>query len=262
MTLVEKLEYDQQSPALVNFIESLNNVYTKKYYLEYLKKFMKFYRIENAQELLLLDPKVTTENIITFILSCRKAGRAQGTIHQYYVAIKHFYEINDAILNWKKIKKFAGKFTCKRANDRPYFHEEIHKLLEYATFRERVLILLMASAGLRVGALPSLRVGHLEYLEKHGIYKINVYADSEDEKDKYFSFCSKECAAAIDSYINYRKTRLHEEITDDFPLLVNLSDKEKGFNGSVQKIMSVANIQKTISRLLEDTGMRQFLRSY
>jgi hypothetical protein len=69
---------EQSSPALVNFLESLSNSeYTRRSYLNQLKKFMKF-NIEDPQELLLWDPKVIADNIIRFVISCRNAGRAQN----------------------------------------------------------------------------------------------------------------------------------------------------------------------------------------
>jgi integrase len=55
---------------------------------------------------------------------------------------------------------FVGKSKAKRANDRPYTHQEIHRLIEAASYRQKVLVLLMCSTGLRVGAIPSLNVGH------------------------------------------------------------------------------------------------------
>jgi integrase len=47
------------------------------------------------------------------------------------------------------------------SGDKPYTHEQIAKLLEYTDIRTKVIILVMASAGLRLGALPLLRVGDL-----------------------------------------------------------------------------------------------------
>ena len=45
----------------------------------------------------------------------------------------------------------------KRARkDRAYTHEEIGKMLEIADERMRAVILLLASTGMRIGAIPSL----------------------------------------------------------------------------------------------------------
>lgn len=42
--------------------------------------------------------------------------------------------------------------------DRAYTHEEISKLLEVAELRMRVVILLLASSGVRLGAIPLLKL--------------------------------------------------------------------------------------------------------
>ncbi len=93
--------------------------------------------------------------------------------------MNHFYGINDIVINPKKISKFlsnddrrlqqeqeAFDFNIKATgdntndnhnsgntsgdNDRPYTRAEIAKLLEYSDLRTEAIILIMASAGLRL----------------------------------------------------------------------------------------------------------------
>jgi site-specific recombinase XerD len=246
-----------ESPALTNFIESLSNSKdTRGVYLANLRKFMRFSNVDSPEELLSWDPKVIENRIITYVVSCRNRGRAQRSINVYFAVIKHFFKMNDINtgINWDKIKRFVGKANGKRAIDRPYSYEEIHKLLEYSTPRERVLILLQCSAGLRAGGIPYLKVGHLRKIPEHGIYEITVYAGTDDE---YITYCSVECAAAIDSYLEFRKVRLNETITEDSPLVINLADKEHGNNGkNTSQAITVENVQQVIYRLLKDVGLR------
>jgi integrase len=68
--------------------------------------------------------------------------------------------MNDVLLNWKKLHKFKGKHRSV-AEDKPYSRDQIKTLLEYANLRDKSIILLMASAGLRRGALPILKVQDL-----------------------------------------------------------------------------------------------------
>ena len=62
------------------------------------------------------------------------------------------------------------------SGEKPYTYEQIAELLEYADIRTKVIILVMASAGLRLGAL--LRVRDLIEVSKHNVYQIRVYANS------------------------------------------------------------------------------------
>jgi hypothetical protein len=62
----------------------------------------------------------------------------------------------------------------------------------------------MTSSGLRYGAVNILKIGDLEKIEKYNLYKITAYRKSK--KFKYYTFCSLECSALIDSYLSYRKS--------------------------------------------------------
>jgi hypothetical protein len=66
----------------------------------------------------------------------------------------------------------------------------------------------MSSAGLRRGALPSLRIGDLEKIDKYSLYKISVY---KKEQEAYFTFCTPECTKLLDQYFDHR-ARLGEKL--------------------------------------------------
>jgi integrase len=156
-------------------------------------------------------------------------------------------------LNWKKIHSFEGEKE-KQTEDRPYTHSEIQLLLQRTSPRNRAIILLMCSAGLRVGAL-SLRIRDLEAIDKYGIYKLNVYATSK--KSRYFSFCSVECRKEIDSYLEWRR-RWGERLEPDSPLF------QRDFNSRAERDRSkervnpfqTDTIRWFVCMLLRDTGIR------
>jgi len=80
--------------------------------------------------------------------------------------------MNDIRINEPKIDKFLGERTCK-IKDRTYTHEVIKKLIDAADIRVKIIILLMASTGMRVGAVSNIQLKHLEEIE--GLYKVTVY---------------------------------------------------------------------------------------
>ena len=161
-------------------------------------------------------------------------------VSTYVAAIGKFYTMNDVTtLNWKKIKSFMGEHE-KVVEDRPYTHSEIQTLIAHTTSRNRAIILLMSSAGLRLGAIPFLRIRDIKPIEEFHIYKINVYAKSR--RSSYFSFCSVECRKEIDSYLDYRR-RWAERLTDESPLF-----------------RSEYNIQKTtVARPITTHAVRDFM---
>lgn len=82
-----------------------------------------------------------------------------------------FYKINDVVLNVSKIKRFYP--TKKKANrDRAYTHEKNHSMLDIPDERMRVILLLLASSGMCVGAIPLLRLRNLT--------KVNPFDSGKD----------------------------------------------------------------------------------
>lgn len=73
--------------------------------------------------------------------------------------------------------------------DRAYTHEEIHTLLDIADERFRTIILILASTGIRIGALSLLKLKHLQDS------KLTVY---ENTKEEYITFITPECQKAVD----------------------------------------------------------------
>jgi integrase len=83
--------------------------------------------------------------------------------------------------------------------DRPYTVEEIAQILQYCDFRSKVVFLLLASTGMRRGAVRLLRISDLTSVtwNDNRLYKIQVYART---RDKYYTFCTPEASRAVDEY--------------------------------------------------------------
>ena len=157
--------------------------------------------------------------------------------------------MNDVQLNWEKIHSFEGEGE-KRAEDRPYIHSEILAMLQKTTPRNRAMILLMASAGLRVGSLPSFRVKDLEPIDRYNIYKVNVYASSK--KSSYFSFCSVEARKEVDQYLEWRK-RLGEHIKPESALF---RTEFSSLQIQQPQPLTRSGIRYIVNKLLRNTGIR------
>lgn len=71
----------------------------------------------------------------------------------------------------------------------------------------RVVILLLASTGMRIGAIPDLRLGNIEQVQTESgselpIHKITGYENTNDE---YVTFTTTECTTAIHNYLKMRE---------------------------------------------------------
>jgi integrase len=242
---------DQNEEAYYNFINSLNSEYTKKFYKFCLEKFLSHYDIDLLSFLKLPQQDIT--NLVIKYLVDRKISRGYKKL--VVSSIKHACEINDIVINWKKIKRFINsEKTGNETNgrDRGYTHEEIKKILDFVDQRIKTAILILASTGMRIGALHTLKVGDLQKVDGD-IYKIRVYSD--DVEEKYITFCTPECAKEIDTYIDFRK-RHGEKITDDSFLLVKKFNidlktavKGKQFKGRA--------LHSVLEEHIRNSGLRQ-----
>ena len=238
----------EQTNAYYNFINSLHSESTKQSYKFCLEKFLDHYRMDLLSFLKFPEQDVTNL-IIKYLVDKKVSWQYKNLIT---VTLKHACEINDIVLNWKKIKKFinydrTGNETNGR--DRGYTHEEIQKVLEFSEQRLKTAFLILASTGIRIGALRTLKVGDLEKIDN--IYKVRVCAG---DKEEYITFTTIECAKEIDTYIDFRK-RHGEIITEDSFLIV----KRFEVNTKLEKGMQFteAGIKSVLEAIIINSGLRQ-----
>ena len=160
--------------------------------------------------------------------------------------------MNDVVLNTKKIKRFLPADEGHYNQDRPYSTDEIQQILSRCDIRSRVIVLLMVSTGMRVGALPGLRLSDIKKFDEFGLYLIWVYNDSK--KDRYYTFTTPSCAGAIDAYLEFRK-RCGEELSDKSPLLRNKVTVDNPFTAKASKPVSLRALELIIEGLLKQTGI-------
>jgi integrase len=190
------------------FLNSVRSEITRSSYHVYLKKYMEYMGLTDL--LSETNPRLIEQQIIKFIIDMKQQNKSHSAIQNYTNAILAFYKINDVVLNTTKISKFMPE-DKRVKKDRAYEHQEISKLLEIAEDRFKVIILLMASSGIRVGSVPALKLRNLDDNKT----KLTVY---EGTREEYFTFITPECKKAIDNYIDMR-ARYGEKINDDSYLI-------------------------------------------
>ena len=218
------------------FLESCRSKATRETYELLLQKYVDFV----GENHLFTNPN---ESIIKFIMKLRNEGKPSTTISNYMNSIKAFYRINDVTLNIYKIEKLMPE-RLKANRDRAYTRAEIGKMLAIADERMKVVILLMASSGVRMGPIPDLKIKSLDE------NKLTVY---ENTKEEYFTFITPECQNAISEYLEFRK-RYGEEITSDSWLLRQQFDLRNP--GKPNKIYH-KTMQGHVRRMMVKSGIRQ-----
>ena len=176
----------KQEDLYSNFINSLKSPETKKNYSYALKKYMDFHNMKEYSDLMRVDRE---QKIKEYVIFLQKKGVSKSWFMLLFASLKNFYEMNDVEdIKWRKLKRYIGEEQPKH-EDRRYTDEEIHKLVQNANLKLKATILLMASSGMRIGALPFLLKSHLE--RRGDLYKINVYKGLKG-KGQYYTFCTPE----------------------------------------------------------------------
>jgi hypothetical protein len=112
----------------------------------------------------------------------------------------------------------------------------------------------MSSAGIRVGAIPILKVKDLEPIDQYQIYKLTIYAKSK--RSSYFTFCTPEARKQIDSYLDTRR-RWGERLTEESPLFRTDYNPQASDRLREVRPMSHERAKHLITDILVNTGLRK-----
>ena len=192
-----------QGESCKHFINAIRSPATRKGYEASLRRYLIHLKLKDVDGLLLhiSNPRTIESQIIDYIMSLRDNGLSQNTIKFLVVPIFTFYQLNDIILNRKKVARYFGEYK-RVVKDQAYTTEQIQTALQNADQRIRMIILLLASTGCRVGSLPGITLGNLLKISNYGLYRITFYEGTNNE---YYTFTTREAAKGIDTYLQYRQ---------------------------------------------------------
>ncbi len=96
-----------------NFVNSINSEQTRHIYEYTLSQFLKHYK-SDLDSFLKLEQLEISNHIINYLVE-KKISRHYKKI--IFSAIKHACDMNDIILNWKKLKKFIKSDRTENSRD-------------------------------------------------------------------------------------------------------------------------------------------------
>ena len=206
----------------------------------------------DCDKLLELEPKQIQQKIINYVIDMRDNRKlSPNSISCRVSALQTFFQMNDVEnINWYKIKKYKGEFYTV-AEDRPYTRQEVHTLAENApSLRDKAIILLLSSSGMRVGGLVKIQLKHMKPLDKYHIYQFEVYKKS---REAYTTFCTPETRNCIDSYLEFRK-RLGEKLTPNSPLFRSEFETKFGARAPARPMTEVG-VSNVVLKIRWKTGV-------
>jgi integrase len=187
-----------------NFINAIKSPATREGYETSLIRYLNHIKQKTPDDLLVhaSSPRYIESQIIDYIMSLRNNQVGYATIQHLIAPIFTFYQLNDVVLNRKKVSRYMGEYK-RVVKDHPYTTEQIQQALQTADVRVRMVILLLSSTGARIGSLPGLTLGNLTKIPQYNLYKIVFYEGTNNE---YYTFTTRECAlTGIDNYLSYRQ---------------------------------------------------------
>ncbi len=240
------------------WMDGLKSNSTKIAYPIHLSLFHRFNHT-NPDELIRLKPDQLKEMVIKYVLYLKKkskntAGKPKrgeisaNSIKTYIAGIKSFLNEHEISLPWKKI---ARLYPEEVTNDyRSYTRHEISKLLSMADLRDRCIILLMASSGIRVGAIPSLTIKSLKKLDE-GLGLLTVYGESK--KSRYVTLITPECMSSIEEHLESRRKRGEKLNERSYLIRDKYALYSKRINSPVSPTETAINVQ--IRHLIRKAGL-------
>lgn len=238
---------------LESFEQSIKSEYTRRVYITCLKKYFQF--PGSSKFINATDTKKIEDHITDFITCMKKEGKSFRAIYNYVSAICKYYRMNRVSLDTKHIREYLPEFK-KSKKDRPYEYEDIRRLLDIADERMRTVVLLLASTGMRIGAIPGLRLRNIEKVSTDSglaIYKVTVY---EGFNQEYTTFCTPECSTAIDNYLKMRE-RYGEKLNTNSFLIREQFDVRDPFAISKCKEIKANTLTIKLIDLAVRAGIRQ-----
>ena len=98
--------------AYLNFINSLRSEATIRVYRRSINHYMRFTKTSNIPSLLKQNNKTIEQLIVSYLVDMRANQKLSYAILSMRLgALRKFYEMNDIILNWKKISNYLGENT-------------------------------------------------------------------------------------------------------------------------------------------------------
>ena len=257
----QQIDYYQQ------FVDSLNkSKLTQQKYIQVFSYYLKWLGLgeDEANTLItetLLDSPAEVRRIedqiiryIKYMANIQKL--AHSTIQVLLYAVFNFYTINRVNLNRSYISKFIpAKKRIQR--DVAYTHEQIFHLVNSSTdLRQRAMVLLLASTGMRIGALPDMTIGAISKMNVKGytdhLYKLTVY---EGEPEQYYTFTTFECARVLDLYLTYRE-RSGETLKPSSPLIREQFDCDDTFQVTRPQFVTRRAFFAMMDKILWRSGLR------
>jgi integrase len=164
----------------------------------------------------IIESKASPYDVIqAYINYLSEKGKSPSTIRTYITALKAFMLDNDIEYSREKLRaKTVMPAAYYVSTDRAPTPQEVKRILQFAKLPTRAAILTLASSGLRIGELVSLKVQDIHFGEPGQPSRITVKAARSKSRKPRTTFTSPE---ATDSLRQHLGDKIKIAVTPIFP---------------------------------------------
>jgi integrase len=192
--------------------------------------------------------------LIRHVSERARNGTSPSAIRTDISAAKSFLDWCRVDVDWNRVHDELPRMRRVMDQRLPTI-QEVQKVLQVADPREKAMILLLASSGMRIGALARLKVGDVQARRVSNARIGEVRAYNTKRQRWYTTYCSDEALEAINRYIDLRK-QAGEQVTEDSPLIARSFDFRKG-QVTGEREMNHGALPKAMGRVWQKAGLRK-----
>ena len=232
--------------SLLLFENGIKSKNTFEKYVYFVKRFIKFYHLKNYDSITQIESSKLQIMIEDYVMDLKKRVNP-NSVPTYITPLETFFEINDLEIKWKKIHRLYPA-KIKATGKKAYTTKDIQKMLQGESKKRNIaLIHVLASSGIRKGAVPDLKIKHLTKMPEN-CYAVLVYEDSTEE---YYTFLTPEASNAVDVYLDDRRNA-GELLDSSSPIF------RKHYQIGIQKVKPITS--KSLDDNMEDIVNRANVR--
>jgi integrase len=264
---------DRKVKTVSEFLSLYENVNTRRNYRIGVKKFLLFVYPSSSDDLDALSLRYFDEDrdVEKDLISYRDevlSDLAPTTRNSHVNALKLFFDDNDVTFSRRVLNQLKAKNNQAISWENTPSNEQIRRLIEYMPIHGKAMMLMLASSGMRVGALVQLRLEDVN-LDMEPV-RIRIRAEYTKSKQKRITFISPEAKEALLEWLKYRpqyieianaRSKLHERKSEPEEIFPFTSIN---FNYIWRNALDKANLKRVDPRTnratLHPHGLRKFFR--
>lgn len=261
-----KSEYCSIDMLLKHLTRRSKSISTRRNFLQQLKNFCE-YAAKNPDELIQLKKTENESLVQTYCDRYNSDGYSRRTANQILTILRSFYKVNG--FTGIQALIVEGYYTPKRYRKREEYIPEKHEVYRMAdasgSLRNRSVILIIYSSGVRSSTLLALRYGDVrnELLQGFCVLRLPIYPEMKQVHPDacknnlwYYTFICEEATLALRLYLLEKRDRFND-LDNDYPLL---SSDYNQLNASerIRKPLTTRQLQKIVKQSAKRAGIEKW----